>query len=53
MLEGYYVQDGKNLKNLVDKSTKKEFFQAKLCETGKGSEHQICPFCNDQQFPVF
>ena len=48
MLEEYYAQDGKNLNNLVDKSTKKEFFQENLCETGKGSEHQICPFCEEQ-----
>ena len=48
MLEEYFVQDGKNLNNLVDKSTKKEFFLARLCETGKVSEHQICPFCNEQ-----
>ena len=40
MLEQYY----KN--NLVDKCTKKEFIQANTCETGKGSENKICPFCD-------
>ena len=46
MLEEYYVQDGKNLNNLVDKSTKKEFFQENLRVSGKGSENKICPFCD-------
>ena len=40
------VRDGKNLNNLVDKSTKKEFFQGNLRVPGKGSENKICPFCD-------
>ena len=46
MLEEYYVQDGKNLNNLVDKFIKKEFFQEHLRVSGKGSENKICPFCD-------
>ena len=46
MLKEYHAQDGKNLNNLVDKSIKKEFFKENSCVPGKGSENEICPFCD-------
>ena len=46
MLEEYYAQDGKKSNNLVDKSTKKKFFQENSRVSGKGSENKICPFCD-------
>ena len=47
MLKEFDVYNGRNLNNLVIKSTKNQLFQENLCETGKGRS-EICSFCKRQ-----